>query len=65
MRDYIHVADLAKAHVKALIKALDSSDVLTLNIGTGRGYSVLEVIAAFEKVSGQKIPFGIDLHRVL
>ncbi|WP_292363773.1 UDP-glucose 4-epimerase GalE [Methylophaga sp. UBA1464] len=63
VRDYIHVADLAKAHVKALIKALDSSDVLTLNIGTGRGYSVLEVIAAFEKVSGQKIPFEMVARR--
>lgn len=63
VRDYIHVTDLAKAHVKALNKSLDSSEVLTLNIGTGRGYSVLEMITAFEKVSGHKIPFQVVARR--
>jgi len=58
VRDYIHVVDLAKAHVKA-VEHLSSSrrkgGFLTCNIGTGKGYSVLEVIAAFEEASGSKI----------
>jgi len=60
IRDYIHVVDLAKGHIKALAK-LESTKggVLTCNLGTGRGYSVLEMIKAFEKASGKKIPFKI------
>jgi UDP-glucose 4-epimerase len=61
IRDYLHVMDLAKGHVNAVEK-LDSmkvGKVLTLNLGTGRGYSVLEVIKKFEQVSGQKIPYDI------
>ena len=63
VRDYIHVTDLAKAHVKTLQKSLESTDILTLNIGTGRGYSVLEMISTFEQVSGHKIPFEIVARR--
>ena len=57
IRDYIHVVDLAKAHVKAL--ELESEKFDTFNIGTGQGYSVLEVIEAFEKVNGVKVPYKI------
>ncbi len=59
MRDYIHVADLAVGHLKAL-EVLDSDPgVAAYNLGTGRGHSVLEVVAAFERASGQKIPYQI------
>ncbi|KDE41144.1 UDP-glucose 4-epimerase [Nitrincola lacisaponensis] len=57
VRDYIHIVDLAKGHLKALAALELETGVLTINLGTGRGYSVLEVIAAFEKVSGCKIPY--------
>ena len=62
IRDYIHVVDLAKAHVIALQRLLDKKNlekVETFNLGTGTGSSVLEVINAFEKVSGQKLPYKI------
>lgn len=62
IRDYIHVVDLAKAHVIALQRLINnknSEKVETFNLGTGKGSSVLEVIAAFEKVSGQKLPYKI------
>lgn len=62
IRDYIHVVDLAKAHVVALQRLLNkqnSEKVETFNLGTGTGSSVLEVIYAFEKVSGQKLPYKI------
>ena len=62
VRDYIHVVDLAKAHVIALKRLLDKKNlakVETFNLGTGTGSSVLEVIHAFEKVSGQKLPYKI------
>ena len=62
VRDYIHVVDLAKAHVIALQRLLNNnnlSSVETFNLGTGTGSSVLEVIQAFEKVSGQKLPYKI------
>lgn len=57
VRDYIHVVDLAKGHVKALEKAMEAPGIDAFNLGTGRGYSVLEVIAAFEKASGLSIPY--------
>jgi UDP-glucose 4-epimerase len=60
VRDYIYVVDLAKAHVIALQRLLEnknSDKVETFNLGTGTGSSVLEVIHAFEKVSGQKLPY--------
>lgn len=62
IRDYIHVVDLAKAHVVALQRLIDNKNqekVETFNVGTGTGSSVLEVITAFEKVSGQKLPYKI------
>ena len=62
IRDYIHVVDLAKAHVVALQRLLDHKNqekVETFNVGTGTGSSVLEVITAFEKVSGRKLPYKI------
>ncbi|TDR82743.1 UDP-glucose 4-epimerase GalE [Paludibacterium purpuratum] len=59
VRDYIHVVDLARAHVKALALMNGEPAVHTLNLGTGCGYSVLEIIAAFERASGRRIPYRI------
>lgn len=61
VRDYIHVVDLAKGHVKALeyFKRQNKDKVLTVNLGTGNGYSVLDMVSAFEKASGQKISYEI------
>ena len=67
VRDYIHVVDLANAHVIALQRLVNkkNSDSLEIfNLGTGTGSSVLEVIASFEKVSGQKLPYKIVERRV-
>ena len=59
VRDYIHVVDLAKAHISTLSKFKSNFGIETYNIGTGRGYSVFEIISAFEKASGRKIPHKI------
>lgn len=60
VRDYIHVVDLAKGHVKALQFLLTSkANCYTWNLGTGRGYSVLEVIAAFSKACGKEVPYEV------
>lgn len=59
VRDYIHVVDLARGHIEALKALENSSGVLTVNLGTGQGYSVLDVIRAFEAASGQKVPYQI------
>ncbi len=59
VRDYIHVVDLADAHVKAIDKIQDFTEVMTINIGTGNGYSVLDMVKAFEKASGKKVPYKI------
>jgi UDP-glucose 4-epimerase len=59
VRDYIHVVDLAKGHVKVLKILYEKSQLLTVNLGTGKGYSVLEVVKAFEKASGKIIPYQI------
>lgn len=61
IRDFIHVVDLARGHVKALdyFKNNNTGEVLTLNLGTGKGYTVLELINAFQKVSGKDIPYEI------
>ncbi len=59
VRDYIHVVDLARGHLAALEKLPAAGGVLTVNLGTGRGYSVLEVIDAFRKASGRDIPYRI------
>lgn len=63
VRDYIHVVDLAKGHVKALKALEDNCGVAIYNLGTGKGYSVLEVVHAFEQASGAKIPYVIDPRR--
>lgn len=59
VRDYIHVVDLAKGHLKAVEKVLSSNGVEAYNLGTGIGYSVLDVVNSFEKASGQKVPYKI------
>lgn len=59
VRDYIHVLDLADGHVAALSALLGGRSSFTVNLGTGRGYSVLELVRAFEKASGRPIPFDI------
>jgi len=59
VRDYIHVVDLAKGHIKALEKLKEHPGHIVHNLGTGQGYSVLDVIHAFEEVVGQKIPYKI------
>lgn len=59
VRDYIHVVDLAIGHLKALNKIENETGVLTYNLGTGKGYSVLDVVTAFEKASGVKVPYKI------
>jgi UDP-glucose 4-epimerase len=59
VRDYIHVVDLAKGHIKALQALEDKPQVLTVNLGTGNGYSVLDMIKAFEKASGRDVPYQI------
>jgi UDP-glucose 4-epimerase len=59
IRDYIHVVDLAQGHLKALEKVMTTTGVEAYNLGTGIGYSVLELVSAFEKVSGMKIPYQI------
>jgi UDP-glucose 4-epimerase len=59
VRDYIHVVDLAVGHLKALEKLQSVPGLVTYNLGTGRGYSVLEVIAAFAKACGRNIPYRI------
>lgn len=59
VRDYIHIVDLALGHVKALERFSKDSCIVVFNLGTGQGYSVLEIISAFEKASGRKIPHEI------
>lgn len=59
VRDYIHVMDLAAGHVKALEKLAQNSGLITLNLGTGRGYSVLEMVTAFEQASGKPVPYRV------
>lgn len=66
VRDYIHVVDLAKAHVVAVRRLLDATSperVETFNVGTGHGNSVLEVVQTFEQVSGQKLNYSIGARR--
>jgi len=59
VRDYIHVVDLAKGHIKALQALKDKPQVLTVNLGTGKGYSVLDMIKAFERASDKNIAYQI------
>ena len=59
VRDYIHVVDLARGHIKALEKLATNPGCITHNLGTGQGYSVLEMVAAFEKACGKSIPYQV------
>ena len=59
VRDYIHVVDLAKGHLKAIDKAVKSEGIYYYNLGTGTGYSVLDLVTNFEKVNGVKVPYKI------
>lgn len=63
VRDYIHVVDLALGHIKAVEKAESSEGLFIYNLGTGKGYSVLDVVKAFEKASGVKVPYKIGPRR--
>lgn len=63
VRDYIHVVDLAKGHVKALKKLAPGSGVSIYNLGTGNGYSVLDVLHAYEKACGKTLPYEIKPRR--
>ncbi len=63
VRDYIHVVDLALGHVKALDKIKENCGLKIYNLGTGHGYSVLDIVKAFEKASGVKIPYEITARR--
>ncbi len=63
VRDYIHVVDLAIGHINALKKLQSNPGVATYNLGTGQGYSVLDMIRAFGKASGRKIPYKITARR--
>jgi UDP-glucose 4-epimerase len=63
VRDYIHVWDLALGQVAALLHLLDGKPSLTVNLGTGRGYSVNELVRSFERASGKKIPYTIVARR--
>lgn len=59
VRDYIHVTDLAEGHVAALDRLFAHPGSLTVNLGTGRGYSVLEVVRAYAKASGRDVPYRV------
>jgi UDP-glucose 4-epimerase len=63
VRDYIHVADLAEGHLAALDYLRRKGGLLTVNLGTGQGYSVLELIKTFERISGREIPYRITARR--
>ena len=63
VRDYIHVVDLAKGHVCAIRKLTQNPGLVIYNLGTGHGYSVLDVIHAFEKACGKELPYVIDPRR--
>jgi UDP-glucose 4-epimerase len=63
VRDYIHVEDLANGHLKALDKIEQTCGLFTCNLGTGQGYSVLDMVKAFEKDSGQSVNFEIAPRR--
>ncbi len=63
IRDYIHVSDLAAGHIRALKKLEEKPGLVVYNLGTGKGSSVMDVIKAFEKASGKKIPYKITPRR--
>ena len=63
VRDYIHVVDLARGHNAALAALHENSGVLTVNLGTGRGHSVLEMVRAFAAASGRPVPYRMAARR--
>jgi UDP-glucose 4-epimerase len=63
VRDYIHVVDLAIGHVKTLEKLSDGAGIVTYNLGTGRGNTVLEMVRAFEQASGKSVPYQLVARR--
>jgi len=63
VRDYIHVVDLVDGHIKALKKLKNTTGVFTCNLGTGEGYSVLEMVKAFESATGKTIPYQLAPRR--
>lgn len=63
VRDYIHVVDLARGHLKALEKVMTNAGVEAYNLGTGHGFSVLEMVTTFERVTGMRIPYKIATRR--
>lgn len=63
VRDYIHVVDLAKGHLKALEKVLNTKGIDIYNLGTGTGYSVLDIVKNFEQATGKKVPYRITDRR--
>jgi UDP-glucose 4-epimerase len=63
VRDYIHVTDLAEGHVAALRRLLDHPGSLTVNLGTGQGYSVLDLVRAYEAASGRSVPYEVVARR--
>jgi UDP-glucose 4-epimerase len=63
VRDYIHVMDLAEGHLKALQALADRSGLHTWNLGTGQGYSVLEIVRAFQQASGRPVPYQVAPRR--
>ena len=63
VRDYIHVVDLARGHVAAADYAMKHTGTEIINLGTGHGYSVLDIVKAFEKVNGVKVPYKIEARR--
>ena len=63
VRDYIHVVDLALGHLKALDKLITNPGLVTYNLGTGQGYSVLEMVKAFEQASGKTVAYQISPRR--
>jgi len=63
VRDYLHVVDLAEGHVAALRHLLGGAGSITVNLGTGRGHSVLELVDAFERASGRPVPYELVARR--
>jgi UDP-glucose 4-epimerase len=63
VRDYIHVVDLARGHLAALDALFEKNESFTVNLGTGKGYSVLDVVRAFEQASGKPVPYDIVARR--
>jgi UDP-glucose 4-epimerase len=63
IRDYIHVTDLAEAHLRAVLYLKDKNKNITCNLGTGKGYSVLDIVHSFEEISNVKIPYTLEPRR--